>query len=124
MSRQALKNVLLDLKSQMRGKRASSYMKKPSDEQPIEDVEGISTKKTGADPVAKLSGDTEALAPVKEPKTPKVDGPVDFAEEMKNFFKKQNTGKKREAPSAFASFASEKPSAPSMPKAPAKKKGK
>lgn len=118
MSRQALKDVLLDLKSQMRGARASSYIKKGVDAKadkdvikPIEEASGDSDKSE----LGSLKGRVESS---KEPTVSAEEGPVDFADEMKKFMKKRNSGKGT-GPSRLMTMATE----PTKAFAP-KKKGK
>lgn len=108
MSRSALKDVLLDLKSQMRSRRASTYTKKKKDED-----------KADAGSSGPLEAEHKATKAPKEPDLDtKKQEKVDFSEEIKNFMKNKRTAKAE--PGTADGFA--KMSSPSKPKA--DKKGK
>jgi hypothetical protein len=120
MSRSALKDVLLDLKAQMRSRRASSYGKKKKDGDADDQGKG---KKDGdaddAGPRGPVEAKSAATKAPKEPDlAPKGKEKVDFSEEIKNFMKNKRTAKAE--PGTAEGFA--KMSSPQKPKA--EKKGK
>lgn len=90
MALEALKTALLDLKAQLRGKRASEYIKKVEDAKPTpraaKDGEEESRDSSDAD----VGGSEKVDKGDKKPE--KTEAPLDFEEEMKNFMKKKNTG--------------------------------
>lgn len=111
MSRSALKEVLLDLKKQMRGKRASSYSKK-KDEKPKAD-DKLDTDVGDIETVGKLDKKSD-LSPKDPDKKP---DKVDFSEEIRKFMKNKRVAKAEPGTSDGGFFGQS-----SEPKA--KKKGK
>lgn len=111
MSREALREVLLDLKGQMRGARASAYTKKVSDEKPAKDAPKPRKEESGDSPDDKLGDLKKGDKPDKSSKEEKAPS-LDFEAEMKQFMKgiKKPSGK----PSKVISFASEAKAQPVM----------
>ncbi len=94
MSRSALREVLLDLKSQMRGARASTYLKRGEKK---DEGEAQSKSRDG------LADDGETMESAAKAAVGPQEPPLDFADEMKNFMKKQRKPEST-GPSARVSF--------------------
>ena len=118
MSRQALKEVLLDLKAQMRGARASSYKKKDKDEP----EDAPKPRKADDKPDDDMDDSDKGSKADKADPVEDKPAPVDFSDEIRSFMKKRNKGKSHSGPSARVSIPDVMKKAPA-PEAP-KKKGK
>jgi hypothetical protein len=92
MSRSALKSALMDLKKHMRGTRASAYLTKGEDES-LEKGKKPRTGQPGNHGDSELESLESSMGEAESADAEKAEGPVDFADEIKNFMKKQHKGK-------------------------------